>query len=147
MAPGLRVIRLSKLRPLSGRSFTSLSPTTPESGAVVVFTSGSSSRDGHFLFEFTHFEPQVHHRLLPDLQIDSCADRCLEAFLFRLHLLWPDGQGENRVVANLVGGHGSRNSGLQALHRDGGPGHGGARCILNRARDRGGHLCLSGALT
>ena len=35
MAPGFRVIRLSKLRPLSGRSLTSRSPTTPDTGAVV----------------------------------------------------------------------------------------------------------------
>ena len=36
MTPGLRLIRLSKLRPLSGRSFTSRSPTIPETEDVVV---------------------------------------------------------------------------------------------------------------
>src|SRR3990167_1869378 len=42
IVPGLSVIRRSKLRPLSGKSFTCCSPTSPEIEAVVVFTSGIS---------------------------------------------------------------------------------------------------------
>ena len=41
--PTLSVIRLSKLRPFSGNSFTCCSVITPEVELVVVFTSGASS--------------------------------------------------------------------------------------------------------
>ncbi len=43
MTPGLSVMRSSKLRPLSGRSFTSRSPTSPETEDVVVLTTEVAS--------------------------------------------------------------------------------------------------------
>ncbi len=64
MAPGFSVIRLSKLRPLSGRSFTSRSPTRPETEDVVVFTTGISSVTVTLLGEIADLEPQVHHGIL-----------------------------------------------------------------------------------
>ncbi len=38
--------------------------------------------DGHFLREIANLEPQIHHRFLPDHQIDAVANLGLEAGLF-----------------------------------------------------------------
>jgi len=43
MAPGFNVMRLSKLRPLSGSSLISRSLTKPETEDVVVLTRGASA--------------------------------------------------------------------------------------------------------
>ena len=65
MAPGFSAIRLSKLRPLSGRSFTSRSLTTPETEDVVVFTTGVFRDHGYLLDELADFELAGSPRL-PD---------------------------------------------------------------------------------
>ena len=61
------MIRLSKLRPLSGKSFTSRSPTTPATDDVVVFTIGVSLETIDLLNEFAHFKLHVNGGLLVPL--------------------------------------------------------------------------------
>ena len=73
------MIRSSKLRPLSGRSFTSRSSTTPEiCGRGGIHQQELLRRNGHLLREIAHFKLQVHHRFLPHLQIDAGANGRLE---------------------------------------------------------------------
>ena len=91
IAPGLSVIRLSKLRPLSGRSFTSRSFTSPETEAVVVLTSGASAVTVTILGQFADLQAQIDHRLLPHGQVDSHADGGLESGLFGAHFLRSNG--------------------------------------------------------
>ena len=59
-------MRLSKLRPLRGRSLICCSPTTPDTADVVVFTSGVSPATRDLLREFAQLQPKIDHRFLPD---------------------------------------------------------------------------------
>ena len=98
MAPGLSVIRLSKLRPLSGRSLTSRSPTRPETEAVVVLTTGRFADDGDLLREFADFELQIDDRFLADVEVDAGADRDLKPVFSAFNSCWPTGRERTRKL-------------------------------------------------
>ena len=69
--PGFSVISSSKLRPLSGKSFTCCSPTSPE------MSWWSRSRAAHphhcnLLADFSNVKMQIHGGILPHRELNSC---------------------------------------------------------------------------
>ena len=126
---------MSKLRPLSGRSFTSRSPTTPETEDGGGVDHGSLLGDGDLLGEFADLQTQIHHRFLAHLQIDAGAHLRFEAGLFGANLVGADRKGHGSKVARVVSNQCARGTALQAFDGDRRTAH----CIAGGIQDLPGY--------
>ena len=140
MAPGFSVIRLSKLRPFSGRSFTCARANQSGCGRRGRVDDGRLFRDGDFGDELAYLQLKIDRGILIKRQRDAGTIDGLESALLDPDFGRAQRQRQYAVSAGGIGSGGSPPARFETRDGDGGSGNAASRGVGHGTRDCGGHL-------